>query len=215
MNQTPQDHLPEATDDTAWAELWRTRRPGDLDVAGDWASLQARILASPADSQVPSGVTSQRAGHKWVVRVGVAAGDAMPRQRHGRMKRSRWILPMALAASAALCTWVWMRWQTVDTVMLAQPRMASAISRMTHVEIAALRLSFAAAEAELGSIVIPPEMHASMATLDASAQAIEAALQRQPDAVYLRVGLQRIYEKRLRLMRNLAATPSPAAASVA
>jgi len=100
-------------------------------------------------------------------------------------------------------------------VMLAQPRMASAISRMTHVEIAALRLSFAAAEAELGSIVIPSEMHASMATLDASAQAIEAALQRQPDAVYLRVGLQRIYEKRLRLMRNLAATPSPAAASVA
>ena len=183
MNRSRSVRLPSEFDDAAWAALWREHAPEDSPVAGDWDALRTRLLEVGSNDR---------------------NADAAPiRLRRLRSRvRSPWLWSMA--AGVLLAVGMGLFLHQGDLSLTAPVRAHANMSAMTDVEIAELRWSYMAAQAELGEVTIPAELQASVETLDASLRAVEVALRYQPDATFLRASLRRLHERRLQILRGLA-----------
>lgn len=183
MNRSRSVRLPGESDDAAWAALWREHAPEDLPVAGDWDALRARLVAAGGAD-------------------GKTAAPPMRLRARRSVARTPWLWSMAAGVLLAVGIGLILRggglWST------APVRAHANMSAMTDAEIAELRWSYMAAQAEIGEVTIPAELQASVETLDASLRAVEVALRRQPDATYLRASLRRLHERRLQILRGLA-----------
>lgn len=183
MNRSRSVRMPDESDDAAWAALWREHAPEDSPVAGDWDALRTRLLAVGSDDR---------------------KADAAPIRLHARRSRIRspWLWSMAAGVLLAIGIGLFLRGGGLSSI--APVRAKANMSAMTDVEIAELRWSYMAAQAELGKVTIPAGLQASVETLDASLRAVEVALRHQPDATYLRASLRRLHGRRLQILRGLA-----------
>lgn len=183
MNRSRSVRLPSESDDAAWAALWREHAPEDSPVAGDWDALRTRLLAVESNDR---------------------NADAAPiRLRPLRSRvRNPWFWSMAAGVLLAVGMGLVLHQGGMSSTVPV--RAHANMSAMTDVEIAELRWSYMAAQAELGEVTIPAELQASVETLDASLRAVEVALRHQPDATFLRASLRRLHERRLQILRGLA-----------
>jgi len=114
-------------------------------------------------------------------------------------RRRPWLAGLALAAS--LCLAVGLAWQQRATA----PGPVDPRAELVQREAQALTLAYQAAMEQLPAEPLPDAIGPALATLDQSAEEIQAALASDPGATYLLDQLRRTYARRLSLTQRALA----------
>lgn len=114
-------------------------------------------------------------------------------------RRRPWLVGLAMAAS--LCLAVGLAWHQRPSA----PAPVDARTELVQREAEALTLAYQDALAQLAAEPVPEAIGPALATLDRSADEIQAALASDPGAVYLLDQLRRTYARRLSLTQRALA----------
>jgi hypothetical protein len=113
-------------------------------------------------------------------------------------RRRPWLAGFALAASVTLA--VALAWQL--RVPTPEPEAATPRIALVQREADAMTLEYQAALREFAGAPMPQPLEPALATLDASALQIRAAIARDPDAVFLLDRLRSTYARRISLTQR-------------
>ncbi|WP_374603646.1 hypothetical protein [Arenimonas sp.] len=111
----------------------------------------------------------------------------------------RWPWLAGLALAACLCLAVGLALTLRPATPAADP-----VADLVRREAAAMTLEYEAALRELQSAPVPEPLQPALATLDASAGEIRAAMAEQPGSLHLLDQLKRTYSRRLALTQRAA-----------